>query len=313
MLKDAVKYWHRILYDNKAPKYVYKYIESRGIDLLHKRIKQTGLGWTGGSTPFKLPPVLLTKNGDKEFFRKSLVLPIVSINKKITQITGRALGNSDKPHIHLREKLCGFLGENLLVDKDYIIFVEGFFDYLTLKQRYDNVGGLLGCGGFKKSWGNKIKRFKVIYSALDQDEAGDRGTKRIAQVAKEVGIPVKRIKFPFKDVNDFFKKHNADDFFGCMRTAETVQVERGRPFKRVVLDDALDKMLKLMNGADLYENSKGYKTVCPFHSESEPSMHIYADGYAHCFGCMWSGNAIDFAIDRLGLSRTEARVYVETL
>lgn len=37
------------------------------------------------------------------------------------------------------------------------------------------------------------------------------------------------------------------------------------------------------------------KVCCPFHHEKTPSFHVVdGHGWAHCFGCGWHGNAIDF-------------------
>jgi putative DNA primase/helicase len=47
--------------------------------------------------------------------------------------------------------------------------------------------------------------------------------------------------------------------------------------------------------------------LCPFHPEKSPSFYINADkGFAHCFGCGWHGNPIDFVTRSRGLSFAEA-------
>lgn len=35
-------------------------------------------------------------------------------------------------------------------------------------------------------------------------------------------------------------------------------------------------------------------TLCPWHGDRNPSMVLYPDGRAYCFGCGWSGDAIDW-------------------
>lgn len=38
-----------------------------------------------------------------------------------------------------------------------------------------------------------------------------------------------------------------------------------------------------------------YKACCPFHADKSPSFHVIpAKGFAHCFGCGWSGDVVDF-------------------
>lgn len=53
------------------------------------------------------------------------------------------------------------------------------------------------------------------------------------------------------------------------------------------------------------KKSEGYEGLCPFHSEKTPSFRIYPDHY-HCFGCGAHGNAIDFLMEKQGLSFPEA-------
>lgn len=44
---------------------------------------------------------------------------------------------------------------------------------------------------------------------------------------------------------------------------------------------------------------------CPFHQESTPSFAVYED-HAHCFGCGWHGDIIQFVMEMEGLSFLEA-------
>jgi CHC2 zinc finger/Toprim domain len=47
------------------------------------------------------------------------------------------------------------------------------------------------------------------------------------------------------------------------------------------------------------------KVCCPFHADSTPSCHIYADHY-HCFGCGAHGTHIDWLMQTEGLDRKAA-------
>ena len=55
----------------------------------------------------------------------------------------------------------------------------------------------------------------------------------------------------------------------------------------------------------LAKKSGTYEGLCPFHTESTPSFHVYPDHY-HCYGCGAHGNALDFLMERQGLSFPEA-------
>lgn len=48
---------------------------------------------------------------------------------------------------------------------------------------------------------------------------------------------------------------------------------------------------------------------CPFHgngTERTPSFYIMADNKAHCFGCQWHGDAIDYVMVRDGIKFIQA-------
>ena len=50
-----------------------------------------------------------------------------------------------------------------------------------------------------------------------------------------------------------------------------------------------------------------YIALCPFHSEKSPSFTICPDkGFAHCFGCGWSGDQLDFLCQWHGTGLREA-------
>ncbi len=48
------------------------------------------------------------------------------------------------------------------------------------------------------------------------------------------------------------------------------------------------------------------KVCCPFHQEKTPSMVLYEDGGAHCFGCGWHNDIIGYVMQRDNLSCIEA-------
>jgi DNA primase len=50
-----------------------------------------------------------------------------------------------------------------------------------------------------------------------------------------------------------------------------------------------------------------FVALCPFHSEKSPSFTIVPDkGFAHCFGCGWSGDQLDFICTSQGIGLREA-------
>jgi DNA primase len=51
-----------------------------------------------------------------------------------------------------------------------------------------------------------------------------------------------------------------------------------------------------------------FNVVCPFHDDTDPSLHISENGKAHCFGCNWSAcNIVDLCSKMEGLAYSEMR------
>ncbi len=56
---------------------------------------------------------------------------------------------------------------------------------------------------------------------------------------------------------------------------------------------------------------KNYKSLCPFHSEKNPSFIVSPKKQiAHCFGCGWHGDVISFIQKYKNLSFQEALTYL---
>jgi DNA primase len=55
-------------------------------------------------------------------------------------------------------------------------------------------------------------------------------------------------------------------------------------------------------GVKLIRAGREWKACCPFHPDNTPSFTIYADDRrAHCFGCGWSGDVLDFVQQAYGV------------
>jgi DNA primase len=55
-------------------------------------------------------------------------------------------------------------------------------------------------------------------------------------------------------------------------------------------------------GVKLHRAGNEMKACCPFHADRTPSFTIYADDRrAHCFGCGWSGDVLDFVQQAYGV------------
>jgi DNA primase len=74
---------------------------------------------------------------------------------------------------------------------------------------------------------------------------------------------------------------------------------------RVDLVALIGKVITLSRG-------KAPRGKCPFHGSKSDSFSVNArDGYAHCFGCQWHGDAIKFLVDHEGMTPVAALEQLE--
>lgn len=91
------------------------------------------------------------------------------------------------------------------------------------------------------------------------------------------------------------------------------------PFKRGTFAPLDLTAIKLANpiagviGAaiPLRRSGREFIACCPFHVEKSPSFTVCPDkGFAHCFGCGWSGDQLDFLCQLHGIGLREAATMV---
>lgn len=71
--------------------------------------------------------------------------------------------------------------------------------------------------------------------------------------------------------------------------------------ERTTLSAVIGRSLKLTKAG------REFKACCPFHGEKTPSFTVNDDkGFAHCFGCQWHGDAIEWLTQHDGLGFIEA-------
>ena len=62
------------------------------------------------------------------------------------------------------------------------------------------------------------------------------------------------------------------------------------------------KTIKLSEVAEV----RGNKTICPFHDDTRPSLHVFQDGHGYCFVCCRSVNAINYVMATRSMTLREA-------
>lgn len=186
-----------------------------------------------------------------------------------------------------------------------IVICEGEFDCLALEaQGIPAVTSTGGAGSFQEAW---VPLFagKNVFVCLDNDKAGLEGAIRICKMidgAKIVPLPE-----GVKDVSDFFAAGRIwEDFMRLVKHAWRPEFpkESPRPKRRVGgsgagkltasdIQAAKDVPIRDLVGTQV--TSAGF-TRCPFHDERTASFRIFPDNHAHCFGCNFHGDAIDFVM-----------------
>lgn len=113
--------------------------------------------------------------------------------------------------------------DNIDHSLNYIYICEGELDAVSLAQEGETnvVSITVGAKSFIPEWFDLLKEFEIIYIVLDNDVPGQDGAKIIANrlgrdrcynvlLPKEVDQTTKKPKI--KDLNDYFRYHDLDDF-----------------------------------------------------------------------------------------------------
>ena len=71
--------------------------------------------------------------------------------------------------------------------------------------------------------------------------------------------------------------------------------------------ESLDIAAIIGSEIPLKQRGREYVGLCPFHDDHTPSFTVIpAKQFAHCFACGWSGNALDFLMQKRGLTFKQA-------
>jgi len=80
--------------------------------------------------------------------------------------------------------------------------------------------------------------------------------------------------------------------------------------ERLIMSDDFSAVKDRINFADYVARHlpvKGHKTLCIWHADKTPSLHVYAD-HCHCFQCQKRGDIFDFAMQFHHWTRQEALI-----
>jgi len=153
---------------------------------------------------------LLSEKGSFIFFKHKIIIPFLQ-GGKIIFLQARRLDQEQPKYLHIKRPVPLFNVDTLTkIEKGKKVYIcEGVFDTMILEQYGYRAVGIVGVNNFKTDYIDLFKDFDVVL-ALDNDEAGERGTQEIAKMFILKGKRVKKKQLPLgiKDITDYFNSLN---------------------------------------------------------------------------------------------------------
>ena len=198
------------------------YIEKRGL-LDEEIIKTFKLGYSNNNAKdvFKKQRMALReelgifKENYWETFAGSVIFPVLDQEGNPTDLYARRTINySDRStHCYNKGRHEGIFNIVNVKDAESIILTEGIIDALSIyKAGFKNVTALYGVNGFTEGHRKLLSNgtVKKVILALDNDEAGKSGVKRIAEELN--GLVICSVELPegIKDINELYLKQGIE-------------------------------------------------------------------------------------------------------
>lgn len=276
ILKEASNFFKESIFSEKG-KQALGYLKKRGFD------EQAIFSYSLGYAPFEgllsylkgksfdikdIEKVGLVKQG-KDTFKNRVMFTIFNYSGKPIGFGGRAIGNIQPKYINSQDSIVFKKGNNLyglfnkseVIEKKYLILVEGYTDVLALrKNSFNNAAASLGTA----LTSNQAKLIKKMVDNVvimyDSDSAGQLATERAIYVLKKEGLNVKVCSLGEKDPDEFLKKNSVEDLKNRIKNSKE---SFDFLFKRFFSGDSVIEKKKLAN------KFKEFFTSLPSYLEQE--------------------------------------------
>jgi DNA primase catalytic core len=215
LLDQVIGYYHDTL--KRSPEAL-GYLQRRGIGN-GEAVERFKLGFADRTLGLRLPEknrkagaeirtrlerIGLYRESGHEHFNGSLVMPVLDEQCHATEVYGRKITERLRPgtplHLYLPGPHRGVWNlDGLKESGGEIILCEALIDALTFwVAGYRNVTAAYGVEGFTADHLAAFKRFDIrrILIAFDRDEAGERGTAKVAERLLAEGFDCYRVLFP---------------------------------------------------------------------------------------------------------------------
>jgi DNA primase len=217
LLNQVIGYYHDTL---KTSPEAYAYLESRGFigETAQVAVDTFKLGYANRTLGLRLPEknraagsairtrlqdIGIVRESGHEHFNGSLVMPVFDGNNNVVEVYGRKVRDDLRAgtpkHLYLPGQHQGLWNINALAESKEIILCEALIDALTFWcAGYRNATSCYGIEGFTDEMPELFKQHNInrILIAFDRDEAGERGTAKVAERLMAIGIECFRIRFP---------------------------------------------------------------------------------------------------------------------
>ena len=149
---------------------------------------------------------IVGEKGNLIFYKHKIIIPFLQ-DGRIIFLQGRRLDQEQPKYLHLKRPVPLYNRDALTeLEKGKKIYIaEGVFDAMMLEQNGYKAVGILGVNNFKPDYIDLFKGLDVVL-ALDNDEAGERGTNELAKMfyLKGQGVSSKQLPDGIKDITDYF-------------------------------------------------------------------------------------------------------------
>ncbi len=218
LLNQVVDYYHQTLL---ASPQALAYLTKRGLsepasEQARELIIKFRLGFANRTLGLRLPQARVKAGGElrtrlqglgvlresgHEHFNGCLVVPVFDAAGHVSEIYGRKIGDkADGPsHLYLPGPHRGVWNAQGLQGLEEVILTEALIDAMTFWcAGFHNVTAAYGVEGFTEDHIATFKHCGVrrVLIAFDRDEAGERGTAKVAERLIQAGFECLRIQFP---------------------------------------------------------------------------------------------------------------------
>jgi len=231
LLAEVAAFYHLALL---ATPFALRYVEERKIS--RNTIERFRVGYAPGD---RLPRYLTFKGLDLglahdvglltsrgPFFQGRIIVPETDAQGRVIHLCGRDIRGRDPKYLFMAGIPKPVYGLVRLRRGFPVFVVEGVFDWLTLLQWGYQAVCLLGTS-LKKNDALQLCQAKRVYLALDNDEAGERGTRELGERLRErTEVFCLHLPRSVKDTNELAQMSDGREIFArLVRSAKLFEKE----------------------------------------------------------------------------------------